>query len=100
MRGGKGEVVVTPLVGTPSQAHLRLLAEITIAPGSSIGRHEHPAETEYFIVLEGRGKVDDDGVEVEVGPGDVVVTGGGAAHGVEGLPGPPLRMIAVIVTDA
>lgn len=100
MRGGKGEVYVSSLAGTPRQAHLRLASEILVPAGASIGRHEHSAETEYYYILSGKGLVDDDGALVEVGPGDAILTSDGAAHSVEALPDAPLRMLAFIVTDA
>ena len=43
--------------------------------------------------------MDDDGRQIEVGPGDLVVTTGGAFHSVEAPAGTSLRMLAVIVTD-
>jgi len=100
MRGGKGACTVTQLAGKTLQRHCRLMAEILIPPCSSVGRHDHNGETEYYIVLEGAGTVDDDGVMVDVAPGDVIVTTGGAFHSVEATKHVDLRMIAVIVTDA
>ena len=99
MRGGNGECVLTPLAGKILQKHCRLFSEILIPAGAGIGRHEHSAETEYYYILEGRGIVDDDGRRIEVGPGDLVVTTGGAFHSVEAPAGTSLRMLAVIVTD-
>ncbi|MDX9827295.1 MAG: cupin domain-containing protein [Spirochaetia bacterium] len=99
MREGKGEVSITPLGGAQLQKHLRLLSEITIPPGSSIGQHPHVAETEYYIILEGSALVDDNGTPVNVRPGDIVITNGGATHSIEATGTAPLRMIAVIVTD-
>lgn len=100
MRGGKGDVSLAQL---PSQAlakHMRLLSELTIPPGSGIGTHVHSEETEYFIIVEGIGTVDDDGASAQVQPGDVLVTGGGARHNIENHSNAPLRLIAVIVTEA
>jgi mannose-6-phosphate isomerase-like protein (cupin superfamily) len=99
MRGGNGECALTPLAGKVLQKHCRLLSEILIPAGAGIGRHDHVAETEYYYILEGRGMVDDDGKAVEVGPGDLVVTTGGAFHSIEALADAALRMLAVIVTD-
>jgi len=99
MRGGKGECILTPLSGGTLQKHCRLLSEILIPAGAGIGRHDHSAETEYYIILEGKGVVDDDGSAVGVSPGDVVVTTGGAFHSIEAAADSSLRMIAVIVTD-
>lgn len=100
MREGKGECAVTPLGGDQAQKHLRVFSEIVLPPGASIGPHPHVAETEYYVILEGSGLVDDDGTPVNVKPGDIVITNGGATHSVENTGKLPLRMIAVIVTDA
>jgi len=100
MREGKGECTLTLLAGRQLQKHCRVFSEVEIPVGASIGLHDHTAETEYYIVLEGKGLVDDDGTLVAVKPGDVVVTTGGARHSVEATGDAPLRLIAVIITDA
>jgi len=100
LREGKGSVQMTLLGGRQLQKHCRILSEVLIPVGASIGPHSHSGETEYYIILEGTGLVDDDGKLVNVKPGDVVVTGGGATHSIEGTGKVPLKLIAVIVTDA
>ena len=100
MRGGKGECLVTFLAGRQLQKHVKLFSQIEIPVGAGIGPHSHSEETEYYYVLEGKGFVDDNGEPREVKPGDVVVTTGGASHSVENTGTVPLKMIAVIVTDA
>jgi mannose-6-phosphate isomerase-like protein (cupin superfamily) len=100
MRGGKGEVTLTHLGGDALQKHCRLLAELLIPPCASIGEHEHAAETEYFIILEGEGKLNDSEKTVVVKKGDVVMTGGGGRHGIENTGIVPLKLIAAIITDA
>ncbi|MBL8968579.1 MAG: cupin domain-containing protein [Spirochaetaceae bacterium] len=100
MRGGEGETRVAYLPPAALASHVRLLGEIVIPAGASIGNHVHEGETEWFLILSGRGGVNDDGRPEEVGPGDVVVTGGGAAHGIQSLGPGDLRMVAVIATDA
>jgi mannose-6-phosphate isomerase-like protein (cupin superfamily) len=100
MREGKGACTVTMLAGRKLQKHVKLFAEVQIPPGASIGTHDHVEETEYYLILEGRGTVDDNGSLVEVGPGDVVVTTGGAFHSIEAAKDAAIRMVAVIVTDA
>ena len=100
MRGGKGDCTVTLLAGRQLQKHCRVFSEIEIPAGASIGVHDHVAETEYYIVLDGSGFVDDDGTIVNIKPGDVVVTANGAKHSVEAIGDKPLKLIAVIVTDA
>ena len=100
MRGRKGDVSLAQI---PSQAlakHVRLVSELTIPPGAGIGTHVHNEETEYFLIIEGIGTVDDNSVSAQVQPGDVLVTGGGARHNIENHLNAPLRLIAIIVTEA
>ncbi len=83
MRGGEGCIAITNLIPPAEVPHGRLLAELEIPPGASIGVHQHGSETEYFIILSGRAVVDDNGSPRDVAAGDVVVTGGGVRVEVE-----------------
>jgi mannose-6-phosphate isomerase-like protein (cupin superfamily) len=98
MRGGEGSVHLQHLVEANRMTNARLLARLTIAPGSGIGEHEHLTETEYYIIEKGRGTVNDNGVDKEIGPGDVIVTGGGEAHSIRNTGTEDLEFLAVIVT--
>jgi mannose-6-phosphate isomerase-like protein (cupin superfamily) len=98
MRGGEGTVSLVHLADCEKEKNIRLLAELTLPPGASIGSHRHEGETEYFLVLSGSGLVDDDGTERAVTAGDTIITGGGASHSVKNTGAGPLVMHAVIVT--
>lgn len=98
MRGGEGPVQITNLVDPAKLPHGRLLAELTLPPGSSIGVHAHGSETEYFILLSGEAVVADNGTDRVVAPGDLVITGGGATHGIRNTGVEPVRLIALILT--
>lgn len=98
MREGKGQITIKHLVNKENLKNARLLADITIPVGAGIGDHEHNNETEYYIILEGKGIVVDDGTDKEVTVGDVVVTGGGATHSIRNIGDSTLKMIAVIIT--
>jgi mannose-6-phosphate isomerase-like protein (cupin superfamily) len=98
MRGGEGVVSITHFVDGTTQKHARMLAEITLPLGAAIGNHPHDDETEYFIFLEGEGVVNDNGTEAPVKPGDVMITGNGAFHGVKNTGSVPLVFNAIIVT--
>ncbi len=95
MREGKGDVALTHLGGARLQKHLRLLSEIVIPPGSSIGQIL-PAKQILIIILKARPWNDNGRDRREAG--DIVVTGGGASIASR-RPRVPLKMIAVIVTD-
>ena len=98
VRGGEGVARFIHLVPEKTQKHMRLLAEVTLPPGASIGYHPHDNETEYFIFTDGTGMVNDNGVENPVQKGDILITGEGAAHSVTNTGQVPLVFHAFIVT--
>ncbi|MDR3171971.1 MAG: cupin domain-containing protein [Treponema sp.] len=98
MRDGEGTVSLTHFIADSTQQHIRLLAELTLPPGASIGNHRHDGETEYFLILSGTGTVNDNGTDVLVKPGAVVITGNGAAHSIKNTGTAPLVLHAIIVT--
>ena len=98
MRDGVGKTELVHLTDCEKEKNVRMLAEVTLPPGSSIGKHNHDGETEYYIILEGNGKVDDNGEDVEVKKGDMVITGNGDFHSIANTGAIPLVFNAVIVT--
>jgi mannose-6-phosphate isomerase-like protein (cupin superfamily) len=98
MRGGEGIVNFTYFVPNDTEKNARMLAEISLDPGVSIGNHRHDTETEYFIFISGAGTVNDNGTERPVKAGDVMVTGNGASHSVKNTGSVPLVFNAIIVT--
>ena len=99
MRGGAGEVDIIHMAASDSMKNARLMAELTLSPGSGIGPHRHDKETEYYIILEGSGIViEDDGTKT-VGEGDIVITGNGQSHSIENTGDQPLRFHAIIITE-
>ncbi|MHB9291392.1 putative Oxalate-binding protein [Hollandina sp. SP2] len=98
MRDGTGTVIVTHWVDESTQQHVRLLAEVSLSPGASLGLHQHHEETEYLCVLAGTGVVNDDGKEIVVKPGDVVITGDGASHSIRNSGTAPLVLHGIIIT--
>ena len=98
LRDGEGNSRITHLVDAGAEKNVRLLAEITLNPGCSIGYHQHESETEYYLILSGEGTVNDDGKEVLVKQGDSVITGNGAFHSIKNTGSVPLVFHAVIIT--
>lgn len=99
MRGGDGEIHMTHIVDEQELSHGRLLAHVTLPPGSSIGEHPHEHETEYYIILKGSGIVCDNGEDQPVKAGDTVVTPHGSTHSLRNTGNEALEMIALIMTD-
>lgn len=97
MRGGEGAVKMTHLVEPEKLKNARLIARLTLTPGSGIGTHEHNGETEYYIIQKGSGSVSDNGIVKDVKPGDVLVTGNGDSHSITNTGTGDLELIAVII---
>ncbi|MDR1930658.1 MAG: cupin domain-containing protein [Treponema sp.] len=99
VRDGKGALSFVHYVEGKGavQSNTSMFAEITLPPGTSIGYHPHHGETEFYIIIEGGGVVNDDGKEVPVGPGDVMVTGNGASHSIANNGEIPLKLTAAII---
>jgi len=98
MRGGEGVASLTHLVNCEGERNIRMLAEITLPPGASIGKHSHETETEYFIILSGSGVVNDNGADAPVKQGDAVCTGNGAFHSITNTGSDPLVFYGIVVT--
>jgi len=99
MRGGSGQVNIVHLTDPASMKNARLMAELTLKPGSGIGLHRHDKETEYYIITEGSGLVNEDDGTKPVSKGDIVITGNGASHSIENNSNETLKFIAVIITE-
>jgi mannose-6-phosphate isomerase-like protein (cupin superfamily) len=96
--GGKGAVKVTRILEKDEfYGKGRVFARNTIEPGSSLGYHQHNGDFEVYYILRGHGTVNDNGQEVQVGPGDVVYTGNGQYHGIENTGDETLEYIALVL---
>ena len=76
----------------------RLVAELTIHPGDSIGMHPHDPDAEIFYMLSGAlTSVNPDGSEEPFLPGDTMLTGGGDSHSVRNDADRDAKMLAVVM---
>ncbi len=99
MRGGEGVVQIKHLFKEGDlQGKTRLVAEVTIPIGGSIGYHQHDQEEEVFYCISGRGIVNDNDQDKEFNTGDALVTGSGRGHSVKNVGNEPLVLMAVILT--
>ena len=64
-----------------------------------LGYHTHDGETEVFYIVSGNGIFTDDDKELEVGPGDVLITGTGHGHALENKGSEELVYAALIYFD-
>ena len=67
------------------------LAEATLPAGTATDRHHHKLSEEFYYLLAGRGLMEIDGEEREVGRGDAVLIPAGAWHQIRAIE--PLRFL-------
>src|ERR1043165_4472109 len=56
------------------------LAEATVPAGTATQRHHHRLSEEFYFILEGRGFMEIDVTQRDVGPGDAILIPPGAWH--------------------
>jgi mannose-6-phosphate isomerase-like protein (cupin superfamily) len=99
MRGGHGSVEILHVFHPQElKGKTRLFARLRLLKGASIGFHVHEGEEEIFYILKGTGLVSEGAEPRSVGPGDAVLTGGGAGHAIENPGDEPLEFLATILT--
>lgn len=98
MRGGEGTIALRAAMAPGDYASpVRLFSRITVPVGGSIGYHIHEQEEEFYYVLSGQGKMDDNGTVVSLAAGDATVQETIEGHGVVNTGSTPLELLAVIV---
>jgi mannose-6-phosphate isomerase-like protein (cupin superfamily) len=97
-RGGKGELVFYHYMDEQSSNGVgRLFSKSVLAPGSSVGVHKHVGDHEVYFILSGKDRVNDNGVPVELGPGDMHHCPDGEEHGIENIGEDDLVFVANIL---
>ena len=97
-RGGKGAVTLEHFMDQAmANGAGRLFAQTIVPPGSSVGLHKHEGDSEVYYILEGKALVNDNGVEVELGAGDINFCADGSSHAIENIGTTDLRYIAIIL---
>jgi mannose-6-phosphate isomerase-like protein (cupin superfamily) len=69
------------------------LAEAWLEPGQATQRHYHAVSEELYVLLDGEGEMEVDGVRGSVGPGDAILIPSGAWHQIRASGDAPLRFL-------
>lgn len=99
-QGGKGSVEIKHIF-SPAELNykLNLCAIITLEPDCSIGYHKHEGEDEFFYVIQGQGRLQDNDKEVTLNTGDCHILRGGGSHSIENAGAVSLQIAALIVPN-
>jgi mannose-6-phosphate isomerase-like protein (cupin superfamily) len=96
--GGQGALLTARAIARAPGELVTFVDLTLLPPGTSVGRHTHgPDDEELYVVVDGEGVVELDGMELAVGPGDVVVNPPGGTHALRATGDRPLRMVVVDV---
>jgi len=99
-QGGEGEIrSLHPfsLDKRPERTAFKMIGEMALAPGASVGFHIHQEDEEIYIIKQGQGRYTRaDGQTAEVGPGDVTLTRKGEGHGLANI-GPELLVFTAVI---
>ena len=79
--GGTGAVFCRSLLTGYPESGLAFMHHDEMAAGVSIGEHLHTDSAEIYYLFSGKGILTYDGVEYEMGPGDISLCGLGHSHG-------------------
>ncbi|MGI6129653.1 MAG: cupin domain-containing protein [bacterium] len=100
LRDGQGQAQIVHILES-SRDELngkgKMFAQITLPPGASVGLHQHVGDSETYYILSGCGLVNDNGTEVAVSAGDVVLTRDGESHSIANNGNEDLVFIALIL---
>ena len=99
MFDGDGQVILSHILNGAEEMYGkgRVFSVATLKPGCEIGWHIHHGDGETYYILRGRGLYNDNGTEVEVGPGDVTFVDAEEGHALKNTGEEVLEAIALIL---
>lgn len=100
VNGGTGQVVTKYILNEEEMnGKGKMFAEVTIAPGCSLGYHEHHGNSETYYIIKGKGQYSDNGTVRTVIPGDKTYTPDGGGHGMTNDGDEDLVFMALIINN-
>lgn len=98
LKGGKETVKIINILENEDNYGTGRLFGVSIIPvGGSIGKHRHDGDFETYYILKGKARVNDNGNEQILGPGDMTGCKDGDYHAIENIGDCDLEYLAVIL---
>ncbi len=96
--GGRGKILFKRVFhGNDLEGCFNFVDYAELPPGTSIGRHRHGEDQEFYLVLQGRGTMELDGKTFEVKPGDIIMNRPNGVHSLKNDSREVLRIFVVEV---
>jgi mannose-6-phosphate isomerase-like protein (cupin superfamily) len=96
--GGAAEIAFSRHLTCESGAPYNFVDFVRVPPGADIGCHTHGYDNqEMYVIVSGRGRMTLEGVELDVGPGALVVNRPGGTHSLSNTGPEELRLIVIEV---
>lgn len=95
---GQGDVSLRYLIERNTHPNLRLLTWMHVAPGASVGLHHHRLETEYYLLIKGQVRVNDNGTMSDMHAGDLLQTSSGQGHALDNTGDETADLLVFVVT--
>lgn len=98
MRQGPGSVELKSIVSKEEMYDkARLYTTMTLKQNCGVGYHTHENEEEIFVINHGKGIYNDNGNEIEVYPGDVLICKENEGHAITNKEPEDLLVTALII---
>lgn len=99
IRGGIGEAEMHKILTGEEELYGkgRMFNHIYLAPGNSIGIHQHDGDNEIYYILKGTGEYNDNGTIMQINAGDTTICNDGETHGLVNNGTETLEAIALIL---
>ena len=95
---GKGNIEFSRILSSNDfQTDIDFIDYAVIPPGSSIGFHQHLGNEEFYLILQGKGKMRVGNKVFYVEPGDLVVNPDGSFHGLKNYSDTKIHIFVVQV---
>ena len=62
-----------------------MVTQLELEPGASVGYHKHSIDEEVYYIVSGKGLYCEEGEEIEVGAGDIMLCRQGCSHGIKNI---------------
>ena len=98
MRGGAGSAVRFLYENAAGLGgKIKMFAVMDLEAGATVGEHKHEGDMEIYLLLDGTAKALDNGEEVTLGPGDMLITKDGESHSLANQSADRLSFVAVVM---